>query len=34
MRAGEAAIFRAGDDGMQRVPEFVEKRFHVGVRHQ
>ena len=32
--AGEAAIFRARHDRVQRVAEFVEERFHVAVRHE
>src|SRR6266478_7450651 len=34
MRSGETSGLGAGCNLMQRVTEFVEKRFHVGVRHK
>src|SRR5207248_7117784 len=34
MSAGKAAVLRAGRDLVQGVAEFVEKRFHIGVRHE
>ena len=34
MRAGKAAVLCAGSDFVERVTEFVEERFHVGVCHE